>query len=211
MTTEELINVLAADRHIERKVDWFLLCSLLVGTSLVAVVFFATIGFRDDISSALGTVRFPFKFVVVVSLAVLAAGTVFRSATPVARFGWWGRLLLIPPILLAIGALTELTVVPSSLWMTRLIGSNAVHCMTIIPTLGAGPLVMFILALRRGAPSNPGMSGAFAGLAASGIAATFYATNCFDDSPLFVITWYPLATATLLLAGYIGGLRYLRW
>jgi hypothetical protein len=211
MTTEELIKVLAADRHIERKVDGFLLCSLLVGTSLVAVIFFTTIGFRDDIRSALGTVRFPFKFVVVVPLAVFAAGAVFRSATPVASFGWWGRLLPIPPILLAIGALAELTVVPSSLWMTRLIGSNAVHCMTIIPTLGAGPLVMLILALRRGAPSNPGISGAFAGLAASGIAATFYATNCFDDSPLFVITWYPLATSTLLLAGYIGGIRYLRW
>ena len=83
--------------------------------------------------------------------------------------------------------------------------------MTIIPMLGSAPLVMMILALRRGAPSNPGISGTIAGLAAAGIAATFYATNCFDDSPLFVITWYPLATATLLLGGYIGGLRYLRW
>jgi hypothetical protein len=211
MTTEELINVLAADRHVERKVDLYLLCSLLAGTCLVAVVFFAAVGFRDDIRSALDTVRFLFKFAIVVPLAVFAVGTVFRSATPLPVFGWWGRLLAIPPILLALGALAELTVVPSSLWMPRLIGSNAVNCMTIIPMLGAGPLVMIILALRRGAPSNPGISGALAGLAASGIAATFYATNCFDDSPLFVITWYPLATATLLLAGYIGGLRYLRW
>ena len=82
---------------------------------------------------------------------------------------------------------------------------------SIIPTLGAGPLVMMLLALRRGAPSNPGASGALAGLAASGIAATFYATNCFDDSPLFVTVWYPLATAILLVAGYLAGLRYLRW
>jgi hypothetical protein len=211
MTTEELIKVLAADRHVERKVDEYLLCSLLVGTCLVAVVFFAAIGFRDDIRSALGTVRFLFKFAIVVPLAVFAAGAVLRSATPLPVFGWWGRLLAIPPILLTVGALVELMVVPSSLWMTRLIGSNAVNCMTIIPTLGAVPLVLFILALRRGAPSNPAISGVFAGLAASGIAATFYATNCFDDSPLFVITWYPLATATLLLAGYIAGLRYLRW
>ena len=211
ITTEELITVLAADKHVERKVDSYLLCSLLVGTCLVAVVFFTVIGFRDDIRSALGTGRFLFKFVIVVPLALLAAGAAFRSATPLPVFGWWGRLLAIPPILLALGTLVELAVVPSSLWMTRLIGTNAVNCLTIIPTLGAGPLVMIILALRRGAPSDPGISGAFAGLAASGIAATFYATNCFDDSPLFVITWYPLATALLLFAGYVAGLRYLRW
>lgn len=54
------------------------------------------------------------------------------------------------------------------------------------PTLGAGPLANIILALRRGAPSNAGLCGAFAGLAASGITAAFYATNCFDGSPLFV-------------------------
>ena len=83
--------------------------------------------------------------------------------------------------------------------------------MTIIPTLGAIPLTLFVRALRGGAPASPGLCGALAGLAASGIAATFYATNCFDDSPLFVITWYPLATGILVLSGYLAGLRYLRW
>src|SRR5262252_5606647 len=139
MTTEELITVLAADKHVERKVDLYLLHSLLIGTCLVAVVFFAAIGFRDDIRSALGTARFLFKFAIVVPLALLAAGAVFRSATPLPVLGWWGRLLAIPPILLALGTLVELAAVPSSQWMTRLIGTNAVNCLTIIPTLGAGP------------------------------------------------------------------------
>ena len=83
--------------------------------------------------------------------------------------------------------------------------------MTIIPALGIGPLIIFILALRHGAPANAGLSGAIAGLAASGIAAIFYATNCFDDSPLFVISWYPLAASVLVSIGYLAGLRYLRW
>jgi hypothetical protein len=39
----------------------------------------------------------------------------------------------------------------------------------------------------------------------------FYAMNCFDDSPLFVVTWYPLAILTVVSAGYFAGLRYLRW
>jgi hypothetical protein len=70
---------------------------------------------------------------------------------------------------------------------------------------------MFIAALRNGAPLDPSLSGAIAGLAASSIAAAFYAMNCFDDSPLFVITWYPLAIFGVVLAGYFAGARYLQW
>jgi hypothetical protein len=65
--------------------------------------------------------------------------------------------------------------------------------------------------LRRGAPRDPGRTGAVAGLAAASSAASFYAVNCFDDSPLFVITWYPLATSILVACGYLLGRRILRW
>jgi len=49
-----------------------------------------------------------------------------------------------------------------------------------------------------------------AGLGASGIAATFYAANCADDSGLFVATWYPLAAGFVVLIGHLIGTRYLR-
>ena len=211
MTTEELIRILAADRVVGPRVGVGLRLAMLSSAILVALIFFTTIGFREDIAWALGTVRFLFKFVIVVPLAVLAAGGTFQSATPGSSPEWWGRLLLVPAILLAMAVLAELIAVPSAQWMTKLIGSNSVNCMTIIPALGAGPLVMIILVLRRGAPSNSGLSGALAGLTASGIAATFYAMNCFDDSPLFVVTWYPFAASILVSAGYISGLRYLAW
>lgn len=211
MTTEELIRGLAADRMIEPRVGRSLTIALLLGTALVALIFFTAIGFREDIVWALGTVRFLFKFVIVIPLAALAIGATFRNTTPLTSPGWWARLLLAPAILLILGVVAELIAVPSSQWLTKAIGSNSVNCMTIIPTLGAGPLVMLIIALGRGAPANAGLSGALAGLAASGIAAAFYATNCFDDSPLFVITWYPLATGILVLSGYLAGLRFLHW
>ena len=211
MTTEELIRGLAADRLIGPRVGISLLTALLLGTSLVALIFFSAIGFRQDIGWALGTVRFLFKFVIVVPVAILAVGGTFRNTTPLSSPGRWGLLLVVPALLLVLSVFVELAVVPSSQWVTKAIGSNSVNCMTIIPVLGSVPLILFIRALRRGAPANPGLSGALAGLAASGIAATFYATNCFDDSPLFVITWYPLATGILVLSGYVAGLRYLRW
>ena len=51
---------------------------------------------------------------------------------------------------------------------------------------------------------------AAAGLLAGGLAATFYAAHCFDDSPLFVVTWYSLAIAGLTVLGALGGRRQQR-
>jgi hypothetical protein len=211
MRTEDLIRALAADSQVEPPMNRRLQSSLLASLALVVLLFFTEIGFREDIVSALGTVRFLFKLVVVVPLAAFAIGAVFQSTTPVSTLGRWGRLLWLPAFLLAAGVLAELIAVPSSQWMAKAIGSNSMNCMTIIPALGIGPLIIFILALRHGAPANAGLSGAIAGLAAGGIAAIFYATNCFDDSPLFVISWYPLAASVLVSIGYLAGLRYLRW
>jgi hypothetical protein len=211
MTTDDLIRALAADGHAGRKPAVALLVALPAATTLVALLFFTRIGFRDDIDTALQTVRFPFKFAVILPLAVVTVGALFRSTGPIQAFGRWATLLPLPLLLLGAGVAAELLAIPRSDWMARAIGSNAVNCMTLIPLLAAGPLAMFIAALRNGAPVHPGPSGAMAGLAAASIAATFYAMNCFDDSPLFVITWYPIATLGVVLAGYVAGIRYLRW
>jgi hypothetical protein len=46
---------------------------------------------------------------------------------------------------------------------------------------------------------------------ASGIGASFYAANCTDDSPLFVLAWYPIAASIVTGAGFLIGRRLLRW
>jgi hypothetical protein len=211
MTTEDLIRTLVADRYSGRKPATALLIALPAAATLAALLFCTRIGFREDINAALHTVRFLFKLVVVVPLAVVTAGALFRSTSPISALGWWPRLLPLLLLLLSAGVAVELLAIPRSDWMARLIGSNAVNCMTLVPLLASGPLVMLIAALRNGAPVHPGLSGAMAGLAASSIAAVFYAMNCFDDSPLFVITWYPLAMLGVMIAGYLAGTRFLRW
>lgn len=100
---------------------------------------------------------------------------------------------------------------PASAWPARLVGSNGLVCLTFIPLLGLGPLALLLLALRHGAPSQPTLAGAVAGLAAGGIAATFYAAHCTDDSPLFVATWYTAAIAILVFLGWVGARRFVRW
>jgi hypothetical protein len=102
-------------------------------------------------------------------------------------------------------------IMPEASWRPRMMGHNARFCLTFIPLLSIGPLACFLFALRQGAPERPGIAGAVAGLAASGIAATFYASNCTDDSPLFVAFWYPIAIALVTLVGYIAGSKLLRW
>ena len=45
----------------------------------------------------------------------------------------------------------------------------------------------------------------------AGLAATLYASHCTDDSPLFVATWYTVATALVTAIGAFIGSRVLRF
>lgn len=45
----------------------------------------------------------------------------------------------------------------------------------------------------------------------AGLAGTLYAAHCVDDSPLFVATWYTLATAMVAGLGAVLGPRILRY
>jgi hypothetical protein len=208
--TDNLIELLVKDL-----VPWrfrsILAWAVAGGIIIAAILFFAAIGFRPDISEAVNSSRFLFKFVVTVSLAGTAIWVTLSVGRPGGSLAHRGLALAIAPALLASAAVVELLVLPESQWMPRLVGQHARLCLTLIPLLSIGPLACLLAALREGAPSNPGLAGAVAGLAASGIAATFYAANCTDDSALFVITWYPIATLIVTTAGYLIGRELLKW
>jgi hypothetical protein len=78
-----------------------------------------------------------------------------------------------------------------------------------IPLISLPLLAAALIGLRHGAPTRPAVTGAIAGLLSSGLAATLYAAHCTDDSPLFVATWYTLATALVTVAGALAGRRVL--
>ena len=92
-----------------------------------------------------------------------------------------------------------------------MIGHNMSALLTLIPLLALPPLAALIYALREGAPANPALSGALAGAASAGLSAMIYATNCTDDSPLFVASWYPIATLVVMGIGALAGRRFLAW
>ena len=95
--------------------------------------------------------------------------------------------------------------------MTRLVGSNSRVCMTAIPLISLPLLAAALVGLRHGAPARPAVAGAIAGLLSAGLAATLYASHCTDDSPLFVATWYTLATVIVTAIGALIGSKVLRY
>ena len=211
MKTDDLIDLLAQDSAPPWRLRSLLAMAVAAGIIIAATLFFVAVGFRPDISEAVKSTRFLFKFVVTVSLAVTAIWVTLSVSRPGGSLAYRGVALAIAPALLVSAAVVELSVLPESQWMPRLVGNNARFCLTLIPLLSIGPLACLLAALREGAPSSPGLAGAVAGLAASGIAATFYAANCTDDSALFVVTWYPIATLIVTTTGYLIGRKLLRW
>jgi hypothetical protein len=208
--TDDLIELLVKD-----SAPWrfrsILAGAIAGGIIIAAISFFVGIGVRPDISEAANSNRFLFKFIVTVSLAVTAIWVTLSVGRPDGSLAHRGLALAIAPALLACAVVVELLVLPESQWIPGLVGHNARLCLTLIPLLSIGPLACLLAALRKGAPSSPGLAGAVAGLAASGIAATFYAAHCTDDSALFVITWYPIATLIVTTASYLIGRKVLRW
>jgi hypothetical protein len=130
---------------------------------------------------------------------------VLRLVTPGASLRSPALFLAVVPALLAAGVVAELLCVQQNLWGERMIGANAAFCLLSIPCLAAAPLTGTLLALRQGAPENPGLAGAAAGLFAGAIGAALYATHCPDDSPLFVAAWYSLAICFVVIAGALVG------
>jgi hypothetical protein len=212
MKTSELIEALAADRSPQRINLGARFCLALgIGALVSACLFMMMLGPRSNFVVSLQSMRFDLKFIDTLAFALPAAVLGLRVLRPDARVGVLGVAFLAPFVLLGAGVIGELLLVPADLWGTRMIGSNSMHCLTMVPLLSLAPLAALLFAMRAGAPQNPAIAGALAGAAAAGIAATLYAANCPDDSPLFVASWYPLATIIVAAIGAAAGARLLRW
>jgi hypothetical protein len=209
--TAHLVDMLAQDAPVRWGLSSRLAMAFAVGAVIAAAIFVFSVGMRPDMSVAGYTMRVQFKFLFALTLVSGAAGAVAQVGRPDATPGPWAFVLLAVPVVLALAVIAELLATPAQSWIPRLIGQNSVYCLTILPALALAPLACLLFALRESAPTQPGLAGAVAGLAASGIAAVLYASHCPDDSPLFVAVWYPSAIAIVVAAGYLVGARLLKW
>jgi hypothetical protein len=211
MRTEELIRALAADgSRPVAPIGRTLWRALGVGVLLSTTLFLLVLHPRPDIGRAVLTLPFDFKLVVVACEAAAAAVFLGCAALPTSPVGhrwlWW-----LAPLVLAVGVIVELAATPAGSWSARLIGHNAVHCLSLIPMLSMPVLACLFVVLRRAAPLRPPLAGATAGLVSGGVGGVLYALTCPDDSPLFVATWYTIAIGAVAAASALWGRRWLRW
>jgi hypothetical protein len=211
METDQLIRTLAADNaHRAPPVALVLALALLVATPISLAILFAGLGVRPDFVAALRSPFFDLKFAVTLTLGISALAISLHLSRPQASLHGWGWLLLIPAGFLVGGIASEMLLPQRLPAMTRLVGSNSRICLTAIPLMSLPLLGAALIALRHGAPARPTTTGAIAGLLSAGLAATLYASHCTDDSPLFVATWYGIATALVAAIGALAGSRLLR-
>jgi hypothetical protein len=212
METDQLIRTLAADNaHRARPVGFVLALALLAAAPVSVGIFFAGLGVRPDVMTAMHNPFFDLKFAVTLALAISAIAVSLHLARPEASLHGWAWLLLIPAGILAAGISGEMMMPQRLPMMTRLVGSNSRVCMMAIPLMSLPLLAAALFGLRHGAPARPAVTGAIAGLLSAGLAATLYASHCTDDSPLFVATWYSIATAAVAAIGALAGSRVLRF
>jgi hypothetical protein len=210
--TDQLIRTLAADNTERSRPVGFVLALALVAAAPVSVVmFFATLGVRPDVMTAMHNPFFDLKFAVTLALAISAIAISLHLSRPEALLRGWALLLLVPAGLLAAGIGGEMMMPQRLPMMTRLVGHNSRACMTAIPLMSLPLLAGALYGLRHGAPTRPAVAGAIAGLLSAGLAATLYASHCTDDSPLFVMTWYSIAAALVAAVGALVGSRVLRF
>jgi hypothetical protein len=150
MKTDDLIRALTTDLappgpSIETRFAAAFLPGVLIALALFAV----TLGPRGDLALVAGDMRFQFKFVVTLLLALCSALLVWRLVRPGAPARLQMAVLAFVPLVLTAGVLTELFVLPTASWCPKLVGSNGLVCLVSIPFFALPMLIAEILALRQ--------------------------------------------------------------
>jgi hypothetical protein len=170
MHTDQLIRSLAADNaYRPRPVGFALALALLAAAPVSLLIFFAELGVRPDVMSAMHNPFFDLKFAVTLALASAAITVSLHLSRPEASLRGFGWLFVIPAGLLAAGIGGEMMLPQRLPMMTRLVGQNSKICMTAIPLMSLPLLIASLIGLRHGAPARPAVAGAIAGLVSAGV------------------------------------------
>src|SRR3979409_736460 len=104
METDRLIRTLAADNaHRAPPVGFVLTLALLAAAPVSMAIFFAELGVRPDVMTAMRNPFFDLKFLVTLALALPAIAIAIHLSRPEVSTRGWAWLLLIPVGLLGIG------------------------------------------------------------------------------------------------------------
>ncbi|MGO8093102.1 NrsF family protein [Rhizobium leguminosarum] len=211
--TEDVIDSLVRDlkpvlRHaLERRFALAILPALAVSLLLMLIV----LGLRIDMAQALMLPVFWIKSAYNALLAIAAFAAFYRLSRPDGSEGRFFGIAAAIILALAVMAVIQLALSPAASYPVLVLGSSALHCPLLIFAFAMPILIANTWVLRGGAPSNLGITGFIAGIAAGASGAWVYSWFCTENGLPFVTLWYSLG---ILLTGAIGALlgpRLLRW
>jgi hypothetical protein len=213
MRTDDLINHLSGvlEPTPPSQVLRVLALGLVGGGALSAIVMFATIGIRPDLTEAMGGSAFWLKFIYTLVVAILGLAIVDRLARPGAETGRFVFLLAVPVLVMAILAGREFLPANAATQEALVMGHSARVCSALIAALALPLFAGVFWALRQLAPTRLTEAGAAAGLLAGSAAATIYAFHCTESTPTFIVIWYSAGILITVLLGAALGRWFLRW
>src|ERR1700758_4013769 len=136
MDTDQLINTLAADNaHRARPVGFVLGLARLAAAPVSLLMFFAELGVRPDVMTAMRNPFFDLKFAVTLALAIAAVAVSLHLSRPEASLRGFGWLLRIPAAFLPAAIGGEMMMPQRLPAMSRLVGNNSRTCLMAIPLL----------------------------------------------------------------------------
>jgi hypothetical protein len=213
MQTDDLIDALterlepaSPNAARRRLVLW-----VMSGAILSALIMLGTLGPRPDALAAAGTMMFWTKLAYTLALGGLCLWAAERLGRPGAKADRPALLALGVVVLFGLGAAARLATASPEQRHHLLMGHSAMICPWLILGLSLPILAAALAALRRLAPTRPGLAGLAAGLAAGGVGAFVYAFSCNETAMPFVAIWYTLPVALCGLIGAVAGRFALRW
>ena len=182
---------------------WLLLQALTLG-------FAVEFGLRRDLGAHLRQPLFLLEVGALIAAGAMAAAVALRTAVPGMAGGRWAVALLVLLGSAAVGLVSlEPATTISSVWGFMASGAQ---CLACILAFAALPWTALFLAVRRGAPLDAPLAGAFAGGAAFLFAAAAVRIACPIDEGLHLLTWHTLPIAMGAAFSGIAGARWLdRW
>lgn len=212
MDTDRLIEALArhtvavSPHEVQRRLGAGVFAGALVALLLVV----CGLGFRPDLGTVSsgglfwGKAAYPFALGLI---GLMLTSQLARPDSQRLRRSW---LIAAPIGLLLIVAAAELArAAPAA--RAALVVDPVWTCVPLILMLAVPPMAGLVWAFRRMAPTRLRATGAAAGLAAGGFAATLYCLYCQQLSPTYVLTRYTVAIALASAAGALLGPRLFRW
>ena len=182
---------------------WLALETLTIG-------FAVEFGLRQDLGDHLHQPLFLLEVGTLIAAGVMAAAVALRAAVPGMAGGRWAVTV---SILLVAAAVVLASLEPAtrirSVWDFV---AHGAQCVVSILAFSVLPWTALFLAVRRGAPLDASLAGAYVGAASLLFAAAAVRIACPIDEKLHVLTWHTLPIAMGAALSGVAGARWLeRW